>query len=81
MDDLQKVYKTELEVILGKLISGDLTPVMYSLLKDTPDKESLLNYLKGVKSDVRAKQSITTEDHEDNDNTRLAQWFSQYDRV
>lgn len=81
MEHLQQVYTTELEVLLGKLISGDLTPIVYTLLKDTPYKECLLEYLKGAKPDVCTKQSIKTEDSENNNGESLAQWFSQFERV
>ena len=81
MEQLQQLYNTELEVLLGTLISGDLTPIVYKLLKDTPYTECLLEYLKGVKPDVCTEQSIETEDSENNDGESLAQWFSQFERV
>lgn len=41
------LYKDELEEITGKLYNGDLTPLVYDLLKTSEDLESLLLYLTG----------------------------------
>lgn len=36
---------SELEIYLNKYIEGDLTPLVYMLLKDSPNKKALLEYL------------------------------------
>lgn len=38
-------YKTELEDLTGKLLNGDITPVVADLLRATPYKDELLRYL------------------------------------
>ena len=39
------LYQKELEELTGKIYSGDLTPLVYDLLKNTSDKHALLLYL------------------------------------
>lgn len=43
----EKIYKEELEEIIGTLYRGDMTVMVYTLLKDTNDISSLLEYLTG----------------------------------
>lgn len=40
-----KDIRVELEDYTSKLISGDITPVVFDLLKDSPDKKELFKYL------------------------------------
>lgn len=52
---MSDLYKEELEELTGKLYRGDLTPLVYDLLKDSNDLKSLLAYLKSedIEEDVK----------------------------
>lgn len=58
----EKIYKEELEEIIGTLYRGDITVMIYTLLKDTNDIDSLLEYLTGERpesnSDADTKKII-----------------------
>lgn len=60
IDDL---YRQEVECYTHKLSNGDLTPLVYDMLKDTSDVESLLEYLgyknKEKEENVVAQKSKT----------------------
>lgn len=43
-----KLYQEELEELTGKIFVGDLTPLVYDLLKDTNDLPALIKHLGGV---------------------------------
>lgn len=43
----EALYKEEIEELLGKLFSGNITCITYELLKDTTDMEALITYLTG----------------------------------
>lgn len=51
MNERDHAYKIELEAITGKLYKGDMTVMLYHLLKNTQDMDSLLEYLTGVCSE------------------------------
>lgn len=38
------MLRTELEALTGKLIRGDLTPIVYELIKESPFKLDILEY-------------------------------------
>lgn len=42
---IDELYRQEVECYTHKLSNGDLTPLVYDILKDTNDAESLLAYL------------------------------------
>lgn len=42
---MNKVIIEDIEIITGKCFSGDITPLVYLMLKETKDKEGLLRYL------------------------------------
>lgn len=41
------IYQADLEVLTHKLYKGDLTPIVFDLLKDTIYLDSLIHYLGG----------------------------------
>lgn len=51
-------YQEELEDLTGKIFIGDLTPLVYDVLKDSKDITSLLQYLTGQDVDVNAEESV-----------------------
>lgn len=40
------MIKEDLEILTGEVINDDITMVLYHLLKDSPQKESLTKFLK-----------------------------------
>ena len=42
-----KIAHQELELLMGKLYNGDDTYAVYTLLKDTPYKQTLIDTLRG----------------------------------
>lgn len=42
-----KLYQEELEELTGKIFAGDLTPLVYELLKKSSEKEKLILALGG----------------------------------
>lgn len=51
-----ELYKEELEELSGKIYNGDLTPIVFDLLKDTTDVKGLLNYLNAtIEEDEKMK--------------------------
>ena len=67
----------ELEVLTGKYLSGDITPIVYDLLKDTKYKSELISYLsEGKIVNVDNNKSNTTACEEDNLRPDLEKWFS-----
>lgn len=39
------LYKEELESLTHKIYTGDLTPLVFEILKTSPDKKALVEYL------------------------------------
>lgn len=72
MTDKECLYKSELEHLIGRLYRGDMTVMVYFLLKDTPDMDSLLEYLTGEspKSDL---EKVDDEIH----TPTFKEWFEQ----
>lgn len=67
----------ELEVLTGKYLSGDITPIVYDLLKDTRYKSELISYLsEGKIVNVDNNKSNTTACEEDNLRPDFEKWFS-----
>lgn len=52
-------YIEDLEGYVGRLTKGDITPLVYLLLKDTKDKKGLLEYLRGKEEED--EQEIGTD--------------------
>lgn len=64
------IVHDELELLTGKLIQGDITPIVYELLKDSPYKEDIVEYQSLlVKEHPLPKKETTTigEEKEDFD--------------
>ena len=51
-------YLDELQAHTGEVLRGDITPVVYDILKDTKDIDGLIDMLRGVKH-VHNKKSDT----------------------
>lgn len=62
---IEELYRQEIEHYTHKLSSGDLTPLIYDMLKETSDLKGLLEYLgyieeeKNKTNNVVAQQSKT----------------------
>lgn len=51
---IEELFRQELEFYSHKLVEGDITPILFELLKDTKDMQELLTYL-GYKPVVEEK--------------------------
>lgn len=60
------MLRTELEMLTGKLIRGDLTPVVYDLIKDSPFKDDLLEYSSTVREETEDVIETRLSRHADN---------------
>ena len=56
----------DLEILTGMLIQGDILPIVYTLLKDSPYKEDILQYksLLAEKHDIQKEKAPTEEKKE-----------------
>ena len=61
------MLRTELEMLTGKLIRGDLTPVVYDLIKDSPFKGDLLVYSSTAREETEDVIETRLSRHTDND--------------
>ena len=41
----QELFKEDIECLTGKIFQGNITPLVYEILKDTKDLKGLLNFL------------------------------------
>lgn len=55
------VFQIELEDLTNKIFKGDLTPLVYELLKDTPYKEDLIIALGG---EVKNKETKSIDEEQ-----------------
>lgn len=60
------MLRTELEMLTGKLIRGDLTPVVYDLIKDSAFKADLLEYSSTVREETEDVIETRLSRHADN---------------
>lgn len=56
---IDELYRQEVEFYTHKLSNGDLTPLIYDMLKGTNDLTGLLEYLGYVEKDKKDKNSNT----------------------
>ena len=70
------MLQTELEILTGKLIRGDLTAIVYELVKDSSFKNDLVQYssLREENSDVYKKRS----NGDTNDNSSIGPSFKDW---
>lgn len=75
-------YLNELETITGKAYRGDLTPVVYDLLQDSPNLRGLYEYLTGVKYNNDFVDNTDTDTREEvSDRPCFEKWFSQCQKL
>lgn len=60
MLDSREIYYEELENITGKLFKGDITPLVYDLLKDSTDLSGLILHLTGKEVEVKNEVKVQT---------------------
>ncbi len=77
MADKEIFYKNELEELVGKLYNGDMTVLVYELLKDTHDMDSLLEYLTGE----RPESNLDVVEEEIHNTPNFRDWFSSCTEV
>ncbi len=62
---IDELYRQEVELYTHRVSSGNLTPLIYDMLKDTEDVKGLLDYLgyseekKEVQNDVPKRKTFT----------------------
>jgi len=72
------LYRDELEELTGKIYRGDLTPLVYDLLKDSNDIKGLLHYLnKEEVIEVKEISEVSKPESAPN----FAEWFSQFPKA
>lgn len=72
----------ELEALTGKVYRGDVTAVVFDILKDTPHLDHLLAYLSEEKLvNVRDNKPNTTVREEDSDRPCFEKWITRCKRL
>lgn len=68
---------TELEILTGKLIRGDITPMVYSLIKDSPFISDIIGYSsKGEEVvNVCTKRSVGNTDNNGGSRSVFEDWL------
>lgn len=75
-------YKTELESLSGKVFNGDITPIVFDLLKDSKHIDKLIEHLrKGDKKHVNNNKPNNTVRKKDYDRPCFEKWFSNAERL
>lgn len=71
------LYKAELEDISGKIYNGELTPLVFELLKDSPHLEDLLKELTGSsildKPEVHIEKPVSAP--------KFEEWFNGFQKL
>lgn len=76
------IYKAELESLTGKVFNGDITPIVFDLLKDSKHVVELVKYLsKGELSNVVINKPNNAVRKEDYDRPCFEKWFSNAERL
>lgn len=57
------VVHQELEDLTGKLFKGDITPIVFDILKDTADVKGLLKYLNVVVEEENKTETKNEQEH------------------
>lgn len=78
MKDNQTIFQNELEAITGMIFKGDITPVVFDLLKDSPNLDKLYTSLTNevIESKDDNKDVLEVEAAPSFEN-----WFSSFRRV
>lgn len=71
----------ELTTVTGKIFSGDPTPLIYELLKDTKDMRGLLEYLTGGKVNVSNNKFDSTVRKKSSDRLSLEEWLAGCEKL
>ena len=58
MQDNSELYKEEIEELTGKVFNGDLTPLIFDILKGSVFKEDLIEELTGEKFVVSKENEV-----------------------
>lgn len=71
-----EVFYEELESLTGKIFQGDLTPIVFDLLKESQSVEDLLRYLKKEEnSDVDSNETQDAVRKESYNRPCFEEWF------
>ena len=69
MKSTEEMIKYELEEALGILIKGDITSVVYDMLKNTYSLNALIKYLGGKPRQRKRKRGMTQNEVKREDNS------------
>lgn len=75
--DMNDFYKEEIEYLTGKLYNGDMTPLIFDLLKESCDPKGLLKYLTGEEIKEKQVEAVTTPTAAPS----FEQWFKSCKRI
>lgn len=82
MKNSQELFQCEIEALTGKIYKGDVTPLIYDLLKTSPHLDKLLVYLgKEIKPNVCNNEFDTTLREEINNRPCFEKWFEQFEKL
>ena len=83
MQDNNELYIKELEALTNKVLSGDITPVVFDLLADTKYLDSLYRYLTGGNFSYgdNNNDTDTAVREEGNDRPCFKEWFRNFERL
>lgn len=73
----KEIYTNELEELTGKIFMGDITPLVFDLIKDSLFKEELIKELTGEEFSIPKENNVeVVKSVEDFDS-----WFSSFKRL
>lgn len=73
----REIYTSELEELTGKIFMGDITPLVFDLIKDSLFKEELIKELTGEEFSIPKENNVeVVKSVEDFDS-----WFSSFKRL
>lgn len=83
MNNIDDIYRQELESLTGKVYTGDITPVVFDLLSETRYLENLYQYLTGgnISYVDNNNDTDTVVREKSNDRPCFKEWFRNFERL
>jgi hypothetical protein len=75
------IYHTELEVLTGKIYRGDLTPIVFDLIKSSNHLSAFKAHLCKENKNANNNNTVKTVQQESYDRPCFEKWFSQCERL
>lgn len=76
---MRDMLRTEFEVLTGKLIRGDLTPIVYELIRESPYIDDIFEYSSVAKEEAQSdseKSSSQYADEHGSAGPSFESWFA-----